>query len=100
LLKETRVAIHKPKAISSAEFQNHAGFYLDRAGSEPVVITKYRRPSRVLMDYEAYSRLRELAMHRPTRRAVKVEDLEPEFAAALRAADYSHIDPELNKLMK
>ena len=95
------MAANKPidRAVGSTEFQNHAGLYLDRAGSEPVVITKYRRPSRVLMDFEAYTRLQALAKARPTRRAVKVEDLDPELAAALEAADYSHIDPDLNKLM-
>jgi prevent-host-death family protein len=86
-------------AISSTEFQTRAGLYFDRAATEPVVITKYRRPSRVLLDYDEYSRLQALARARPTRRAARVEDLEPDLVEAIEAADYSQIDPELDKLM-
>ena len=90
---------HLKKTVSSSEFQTRAGLYLDRAAVEPVVITKYRRPSRVLVDYEEYRRLEALAKARPTRRAIRVEELEPELIDAIAAADYSHIDAKLDRLM-
>ena len=86
-------------SISSSEFQNHAGLYLER-GSGTVVITRYNRPARVLVDYEEFEQLKELARHRPTRQAFKAEEMGAEIAAALEAADYSHIDPKLNTLME
>ena len=85
--------------ISSSEFQTRAGQYLER-GAGTVVVTRYHRPVRVLVDYEEFEQLKELARHRPTRRAFRAEDMGDEIAAALEAADYSHIDPELNKLME
>lgn len=87
------------KTVSSSEFQTRAGLYLDQAATGPMVITKYGRPSRVLVDFDEYSRLQALAKSRPTRRAIRVEDLEPELVDAIAAADYSHIDPDLDKLM-
>jgi prevent-host-death family protein len=89
----------RAKTVSSTEFQNRAGLYLDRAGQGPVVITKYHRPSRVLIDFEEYEGLRARAKARPTRRALRPEDLPPEALRALEAADFSHLDPELDKLM-
>ncbi len=85
--------------VSSTDFQNSAGRYLDQAASEPVVITKYRRPARVLMAFEEYQRLQALAKARPTRKAFKTADLPEAVAHAVEAADYAHIDPELDKLI-
>jgi prevent-host-death family protein len=87
------------ESVSSTEFQNRAGLYLDRAGQRPVVITKYHRPSRVLIDFEEYEVLRALARARPTRRAIRSENLPSEALRALDTADFDHIDPELDKLM-
>lgn len=89
----------KEKTVSSTEFQNRAGLYLDKAGQGPVVITKYRRPSRVLIDFEVYEGLRARAKARPTRQALKSRDLPPETVRTIEAADFSHIDPELDRLM-
>jgi prevent-host-death family protein len=84
--------------VSSSDFQNSAGRYLDQAAIEPVVITKYRRPARVLMAFEEYQRLQALAKARPTRRAFNAAELPEDIAQAVETADYSHIDPELDKL--
>jgi prevent-host-death family protein len=92
-------ATPKGRSVSSTEFQNRAGLYLDRAAREPVVITKYNRPSRVLIDFDEYEGLRARARARPTRRALRTRDLPPEAVEALEAADFSHIDPGLDKLM-
>jgi len=88
------------RTVSSSDFQNSAGRYLDQAASEPVVITRYRRPARVLMAFEEYQRLQALAKARPTRKAFKAAELPEDVARAIEAADYGHIDPDLDKLME
>jgi prevent-host-death family protein len=84
--------------VSSSDFQNSAGRYLDQAATEPVVITRYRRPARVLMAFEEYQRLQALAKARPTRKAFRAGELPEDVARAIEAAEYGHIDPELDKL--
>ncbi len=84
--------------VSSSEFQNRAGQYLER-GAGTVVITRFNRPTRVLVDYDEFHQLQKLAKHRPTRRAFGASEMGAEIAAALETADYRHIDPELDKLM-
>jgi len=86
--------------VSSTDFQNSAGRYFDQAAIEPVVITKYRRPARVLMDFDEYERLRALAKARPTRLAYRAAELPEDIARAIEAADYGHIDPKLDKLIE
>lgn len=88
------------RVVSASEFKNRAGLYLEKAATGAVVITRYDRPSRVLIDYAEFQHLKELARHRPTREAMPVEELPQDAVDALRAADFSHIDPELNKLME
>ena len=46
------------KEVASTEFQNRAGLYFDQAAKEPVIITRYNRPVRVLMDINEYERLK------------------------------------------
>lgn len=46
------------KTITATEFQTRAGAYIERAGKEPVFITKHNRPARVLVDYDEYTRLK------------------------------------------
>lgn len=86
------------QTISSSEFQTRTGQYLER-GSR-VVVTRYNRPLKVIVDYDEFEHLQELARHRPTRMAFKAEEMGAAIAEALAAADFSHIDPELNKLME
>jgi prevent-host-death family protein len=88
------------KMVSSTDFQNSAGRYLDQAAAGPVVITKYRRPARVLMDFDEYERLQALANARPTRTAYRTTELTAQVTEAIEAADYDHIDPNLDKLME
>lgn len=44
--------------VAATEFQNRAGLYLDRAGKEPVFVTRHGRVVRVLMDIDEYERLK------------------------------------------
>ena len=84
--------------VTSSEFQTRAGRYLERGST--VVVTRYNRPAKVVMDFDEFQRLTDLARHRPTRAAFRAEDMGDEIAAALGAADFSHIDPALRKLME
>ena len=86
------------QTISSTEFQTRAGQYLER-GSR-VIVTRYNRPLKVLVDYDEFEHLKDLARHRPTRVAFRAEEMGSEIAEALAAADFSHIDPDLNTLME
>lgn len=81
--------------IASSEFQARAGLYIERAAKAPVFITKHSRPVRVLIDIEEYERLKA----RDTRKAHFAHELPGEVVEALQNADFSHIDPELDKLM-
>jgi len=45
------------KFVTSTEFRNKAGRYLDEAAKAPVFITKHDRPARVLIDIDEYERL-------------------------------------------
>lgn len=83
-------------SVSSTEFQNRAGLYIEQSGKEPVFITKHQRPARVLLDIQEYERLKA----RDTRRAYATEALPDEWAEALAAADYVEADPQLEKLTK
>jgi prevent-host-death family protein len=83
------------RAVSATEFQNRAGLYIEQSGKEPVLITKHRRPARVLMDIEEYERLKA----RDTRKAYATEALPDEWADALAAAEYGEADPRLERLI-
>lgn len=79
------------RTVTSTEFQTRAGLYLDRAASGPVVITRHRRPSRVLLDVEHYRRLQKLAKERSTRYAVRAENPGEDVISALDAAHFGHL---------
>ena len=83
------------KSVASTEFQARAGLYFEESGKEPVFITRYNRPARVLLDIEEYERLK----RRDTREALAVEDLSWEEIENLSADDYGEVDPELEKLL-
>ena len=55
------------KTVTSTEFQARAGSYIEHAAKAPVIITKHSRPTRVLIDFEEYERLKS---YDDTRRAV------------------------------
>lgn len=46
-----------PRLVTTTDFQNRAGQYLDKSGEAPVFITRHDRPVRVLLDIEEYERL-------------------------------------------
>ena len=83
------------QTVAATEFQNKVGFYLDQAGKAPVVITRHRRPSRVVLDIDVYERLKQ----RDTRQAFLIEDIPEDWIEAIANADFSHIDPELDRLL-
>jgi len=83
------------KEVASTEFQNRAGLYFDQAAKEPVFITRYNRPVRVLMDINEYERLKAL----DTREVLKVEDLSDDEIESLSQDQYGAIDPALEKLL-
>ncbi|NET71475.1 MAG: type II toxin-antitoxin system Phd/YefM family antitoxin [Sphaerospermopsis sp. SIO1G2] len=45
--------------VTSTEFQNRAGLYIEQSGKNPVFMTKHNRPVRVLVDIDEYNRLKE-----------------------------------------
>ena len=67
------------KNISSSEFQQRAGRYLDESGKAPVFITRYGRPARVLLDIDEYERLKSY----DTRRALYPHELSDDLKAEL-----------------
>jgi len=52
------------KTVTSTEFRNKAGQYLDEAAKAPVFITKHSRTTRVLIDIDEYERLSAAATRR------------------------------------
>jgi prevent-host-death family protein len=81
--------------VSATDFQNNVGVYFDRAGKEPVVITKHARPARVLLDFEEYERLKQL----DTREALYPLELSAEEIEELRRAKMDPRHELLDKLM-
>lgn len=81
--------------LSASEFQDRVGEALDRALSQPVLITKHGRPRNVVLSYEEYERL-----NARDRRAARAEDLTDDDLAALEASEmspgYEHLNAELD----
>jgi prevent-host-death family protein len=77
--------------ITSTEFQNHAGLYIEQSGKEPVVITKHQRPARVLMDFEEYERL--IAFERQTYYPHELPaEVQAEFDKGFQGKPTPHLD--------
>jgi len=81
--------------VASTEFQNRAGLYMDKAGKNPVFITRHNRRVRVLLDIDEYERLKA----RDTRKAYYAHELPAEAIAALEEAALDHLDPSLDHLL-
>lgn len=81
--------------VASTEFQNRAGLYMDKAGKNPVFITKHSRRVRVLIDIDEYERLK--ARH--PRKAYYAHELRAEAIAALEQATVDHLDPGFDHLL-
>ena len=69
----------RPRHVTSTEFRQQAGRFLDEAAKAPVIITRHSRPSRVLIDFEEYERFRTY----DTRRALTPEELNGDLKEAL-----------------
>jgi len=68
-----------PTMVSSIEFQDNVGSYLELSGKEPVVITRDDRPLYVLLDIDEYERLKS----RDTRRAWYAHEVPDAWLTAL-----------------
>ena len=84
------------KPVTSTEFQNKAGVYLDKAGREPVFIMRHNRPYRVLLDIEDYERLKSL----DTRRAWYPHELPEAIKAELERGYTGEETPDLDDLLR
>lgn len=69
------------KMVSAAKVQRNFGAYQDRAQVAPVTVSKYGRPSVVIVSAAEYARLRD-----GNRRAIGAVELTDEEAAAIRKA--------------
>ena len=74
--------------------KTRAGRYFEESAKEPVFITRYNRPVRVLLDIHEYERLKK----RDTREFLRPGDLTWEEINRLSDDDYGEINPELEKL--
>jgi prevent-host-death family protein len=79
-----------PRNVTATEFRNHAGTYIDAAAKAPVVITKHSRPSRVLLDFDEYERLKAY----DTRVSFRTDELPEEDAAAFAGGYEGRKTPE------
>ena len=83
------------KTVTSTEFRQKVGQYIDAAGKESVIITKHSRPSRVLVDFKFYERLKEY----DTRRALYPHEFGEETKARLEEGYQGEKTPHLDHLI-
>ena len=83
------------KQVTSTDFQNHAGEYLEESGKKPVFITRYSRPVRVLIDIEEYERLKAF----DTRQVLYPHELSDEQKALFDEGYQGKATPELDHLV-
>ena len=81
--------------LTASEFQDRVGDALDRALTQPVVITKHGKPRNVVLSYTEYERLAAR-----DRRIVTLDDWTDEDIEALLNArmepGHEHLDAELD----
>ena len=82
--------------VSSTEFQARAGLYIELSAKEPIVITKHKRPARVLVDYEEYNRLKKY----DTRVALTAGEFDDVFSEELKEGYQGEPTPDLDHLME
>jgi prevent-host-death family protein len=80
--------------VASTEFQTRAGLYIEKAGKEPVFITKHKRPVRVLLDIDEYERLKA----RDSRKAYFAHEVPADWIEPLENATFDHLDPRFDQL--
>jgi len=83
------------KQVTSTEFQNRVGQYLDESGKFDVFITRYDRPIRVLLDIDEYERLKSY----DTRQALYPHELSDELKAEFDKGYQGDFTPELDQFM-
>ena len=71
----------KPQTISAGEVQKNFGRFQDKALVAPVTVTKYGRPSVVILAAAEYERLKKL-----DRQTLAVEELSDRDIADIKAA--------------
>lgn len=76
--------------VTSTEFQQQAGLYIEKAGKSPVFITRYNRPVRVLIDIDEYTRLKQY----DTRQAYYAQELPETMVAALEKGYQGKATPD------
>ena len=76
--------------VTSTDFQNRAGQYLDESAKAPIFITRYNRPVRVLIDVEEYERLK----RGDTRRALYPHELSDALKAELEKGYQGRMPPD------
>lgn len=81
--------------VTSTEFQNRAGLYIEQSGKTPVFITKHSRPVRVLVDIDEYNRLKEY----DTRKAYYAHELPSDMVSELEKGYQGKPTPELEQLL-
>ena len=84
------------KCVTSTDFQNRAGLYIEKSAKMPVFITKHSRPVRVLIDIDEYERLKEY----DTREALYPHELSHELKIELEKPYQGKPNPELDHLME
>lgn len=80
-----------PATITRSAFEAQVGDALDKALSQPVIVTKHGKPKNVVLSYDEYERL----MARD-RRIVRLEDWSAEEIRALEAMAMEPGHEELN----
>ncbi len=70
-----------PATLTRSAFEAQVGDALDRALSQPVIVTKHGKPKNVVLSYDEYERLTAR-----DRRVVRLEDWTAEEIAALEAS--------------
>ena len=81
--------------VTSTEFQNQVGLYIEQSGKQNVFITRYNRPVRVLMDIEEYNRLKQY----DTRQSFYPNELPQHIKDELNEEYQGKETPELDYLL-
>jgi prevent-host-death family protein len=95
IMEVYRRSIMDEKSISSTEFQNKVGRYIDESAKAPVFITRYDRPMRVLLDIDEYERLKSY----DTRKAYYPHELGDDIKKEFELGYQGEQTPDLDHLM-
>ncbi len=79
-----------PSTLTRSAFEAQVGDALDRALSQPVIVTKHGKPKNVVLSYDEYQRL--------TARDRRVVRLEDWTDAEIKALESLEMEPDLEAL--